>query len=368
MSSLTRLAQVIPPPAFMTLPSVGVDISDTSLKYIQFLPDRKTGQQLDLTCAGEVDIPDGVLSRGDITDPKKLAAALREVKVATKVGNVRVSLPEERAYLFETEIKRGTPFKEIRGALEFSLEENVPLSPRDAFFDYDIVEDDAAAGVMRVSVTAYSRDTINGYYDACREAGLTPLSFEVEAAAIARATIPRQDQGTYMIVDFGKTRTGVGIVHKGVLMYTSTIDIGGAELSGALRRQLGDKPESELTEIKNTEGLVRGAASSDVYDALVSTISAISSELGTRINYWHTRDVERGERAIQEIILCGGSVNLRGLPEYLSRTLNVTTTRAEVWQNAFSLDEFIPDIDKRHSYGYATAVGLALTQFITTGS
>ncbi|MFT5037244.1 MAG: type IV pilus assembly protein PilM [Candidatus Azotimanducaceae bacterium] len=361
MSVLTILGNIIPPPNYLTMPSVGVDISDTSLKYIQFRKDHHSGTKLQLQSWGDIDIPDGVLKRGDIKDTKKLAESLKEVKKLTGASNVRVSLPEERAYLFETEIKQGTPFKEIRGLLEFKLEENVPLSPRDAFFDYDIVEDDLNAGVHRVLVTAYSRDTVMGYYEACREAQVTPLAFEVEAQAIARASLPKGDMGTYMIVDFGKTRTGIGIVHRGALMYTSTVDIGGTELSTALRRQLGDREESEYTKIKNTEGLVPGVSDSSSYDALITTMSAIKDEIATRIQYWNTRDVEREERQIEGIILCGGSVNLKGLPGYFTQSLGVESKRAEVWINAFNVKEVIPPIGRRYSYGYATAIGLALT-------
>lgn len=364
MSVLATLSEFIPPPSYITMPSIGVDISDTSLKYIQFQRDRKSGTSLNLTDWGDIDIPEGILKRGDIKDVAVLAEKLAQVRTETGAENVRVSLPEERAYLFETEIERDTPFKEIRGMLEFRLEENVPLSPRDAFFDYDVVEDDLRAGVYRVLVTAYARDTVMNYYEACTKAGVTPLAFEVEAQAIARATLPRNDKGTYMIVDFGKTRTGVGIVHRGALMYTSTIDIGGAELSTALRHQLGDREEKELTKIKNMQGLVRGVEDSAVYDALITTMSAIKDEIATRIQYWNTRDVEREERQIEGIILCGGSANLKGLPGYFTETLGIQTRRAEVWTNAFDINEVVPAIGRRYSYGYATAIGLALTDFV----
>jgi Tfp pilus assembly PilM family ATPase len=122
-----------------------------------------------------------------------------------------------------------------------------------------------------------------GYYEAATKAGLVPVSFEVEAQAIARAALPRHDTQVHLIVDFGKTRTGVGIVYQGNLMYTSTIDIGGKELSTALRRQLGDVAESQLTEIKNTQGLVRAAGNTDAYDALITTMSAIKDEISLRI-------------------------------------------------------------------------------------
>lgn len=364
MTVLSTLAKIIPPPQYMRLPSVGVDISDTSLKYIQFQPDTKSGMQLGVANWGDIDIPDGVLNRGTVHDVKKLSESIREVRERIGVETVRVSLPEERAYLFETQIKKGTPFKEIRGLLEFRLEENVPLSPRDAFFDYDLIEGGEESDLVRVSVTAYARETIMNYYEACIGAGVTPLSFEVEAQAIARATLPVGDKSTHLIVDFGKTRTGIGIVHQGVLMYTSTIDIGGGELSTALRRQLGDIEESELTRIKNTEGLVRGVHGSDVYDALLPTMSAIIDEVRTRAQYWNTRDISREDRQIQSVILCGGSVNMKGLPEYFSEMLGMPARRADVWQNAFSLSDTVPEIGRRYSYGYSTAIGLALTSFV----
>lgn len=364
MSVLTTLGKLLPPPSYITMPSVGVDISDTSMKYVQFERDRRSGTSLELRHWGDIDIPDGVLKRGDIKDIAGLAERLSDVQQKTGIAQVRISLPEERAYLFETEIKHGTSFREIRGQLEFRLEENVPLSPRDAFFDYDVVRDDLREGVYRVLVTVYARDTIMSYYEACRAAKVTPLAFEVEAQAIARSSIPTADKGTHMIVDFGKTRTGVGIVYRGMLMYTSTIDIGGNELSTALRRQLGNQDEKELTHIKNTQGLVRGVADSSVYDALVTTMSAIKDEIATRIQYWNTRDVDREERQIEDIILCGGSSNLKGLPEYLTETLGLETKRSDVWKNAFDLDTYVPPIGRRYSYGYATAIGLGLSNFV----
>ena len=248
--------------------------------------------------------------------------------------------------------------------MEFRLEENVPLSPRDAFFDYDIIEDDSHSSVLRVSVTAYARDTIMGYYNACRDAGVVPISFEVEAQAIARATIPVHDLHTHIIVDFGKTRTGIGIVHKNVLMYTSTIDIGGAELSAAMREALGDQEESVLTELKNTQGLVAGIGDTKIHDALMPTMKAIADEIKTRIQYWNSQGSATDDRIIDSIILCGGSVNMKGLPGFFTESLGVKAQRADVWQNAFSIEEHVPPIGKRYSYGYATAIGLALTPFI----
>lgn len=363
MSISNAIATILPPPEYLLLPSVGIDISDTSLKYTTFVQSQN-GHNLLLSLFGDIDIEAGTLSRGNVKEKENLIAALKEVKKRTNSEYVRLSLPEERAYLFETQIKKGTASDEIQGFLEFRLEENVPISPRDAYFDYDIYTLSSTTDMLGVSVTAYTCDTINGYYEACQKAGLIPIAFEVEAQAIARSILPKNIKGTHMIIDFGKMRTGIGIVHDGVLMYTSTIDIGGKHMSEALRQKLGNKKEDELTEIKNSYGLVSDEKKPEIYEALSGVALKIKNEIAQRIQYWNNRNDTIKDRFIEQILLCGGSSNLNGLPEYLSDVLDIETKRANVWQNAFDVKKVIPPIDQRHAYGYATAIGLGLATFM----
>lgn len=358
---MSVLSRILPPPTYLTMPCVGVDISDTSLKYVSFFPGVEGDKYRTLKQWGNIAIPSGIVQRGQVEDPVQLIAALKEFKAESNAEFINVSLPEERAYLFETEIKRNTPAKEIRGLLEFRLEENVPIPSKDVYFDYMLLPGAEDHRTVQVAVAAYAKETIRLYYDACREADLHPVSFEVEAQAMARAAAPVDMAGAVMMVDFGKTRTGIGIVHKGTLLYTSTIDVGGELLSKAMRQVLGaDTAESEITTIKNTQGLVRGIDSPEISDTLINAISVIKDEIATRMQYWHIRNGNSDERRINSILLCGGSSNLKGLPSYLTDTLGVQTVRANVWENSLPLTKKVPPIDKAHSLGYATAIGLAL--------
>jgi type IV pilus assembly protein PilM len=358
---LSVLSRIFPPPTYLTMPSIGVDISDNSLKYVSFEPISRPEKMRKLEQWGEITIPNGAVQRGQVNVPNQLASVLKEFKSETGAEFIRVSLPEEKAYLFETEIKRNIPLKEVRGLLEFRLEENVPISSKDVLFDYKILPGVDSDRVVKVAVAAYASKTVQKYYDACIEAGLRPLSFEVESQAIARSVIPKDISGAVMLVDFGKTRTGIGIVYNNTLLYTSTIDIGGDQLSLSLRNVLGSKiTESVITNLKNNEGLIRKIDSSEVYDTLISTISVIKDELAVRMQYWHLRNGNSDVRRISSVIICGGSSNLKGLPAYLTESLGVPCIRGNVWENTFSLDDTVPVIDIRHSYGYSTAIGLAL--------
>lgn len=360
MSVLTAMARVFPPPRYLTFPSVGIDVSDASLKFIKFsfVPGRD--QSIRLALWGDIPVPPGAVVNGVIQNPDAVITLLKEVKKQCNVDHVRISLPEERAYIFETTVPKDVPLQDIRGHLEFKLEENVPLSARDAFFDYEIVGESEEENQMSAVVTVYGKETILAYEDVCKKAGLIPLSYEVEAEAIARAVVPRGDEDTFMIMDLGKTRTGIGIVHKGALMYTSTIDIGGDELSAVMKTQLGELDEAALTELKNKHGLVGGYVSDLVRQELLKVIDRIIAEIQVRIEYWNARELARGERKVGNLIISGGAVNLAGLPEYLEEKLQISVTRASVWQNIPVFTRKVPPITKRYAYGYATAVGLAL--------
>jgi type IV pilus assembly protein PilM len=355
--TFSRIAKLFPPPRFMTLPSVGIDISESSLKYVQL---HTQGSVKTLAHWGDIFIPPGVIARGSIVDTAGLATILKQVRTICGTSYVRVSLPEERAYLFETIIERDTPEKDIRNLLEFRMEENVPLSPRDAFFDYEIVADDRNDQKLRIGVAVYAKETILTYYDVCSKAKLVPLSFEVEADAIGRAAISPDENGVFMIIDLGKMRTGLGIVYKHALLYTSTIDIGGQHFSDAIRGKFADKDESALVTLKNERGLLQSGDKGDTYEVLLPVVAALKDEITTRITYWNTRTIESGERSIEKIILCGGSVNMAGLPEYLTEALGIETERVDVWRNVFPHHSIVPPITRRYSYGYTTAIGLAL--------
>lgn len=360
MRLLRAVAAVVPPPQYLQMPSVGADVSDASLKYVALRPGRGPGTR-SIVSIGELPIEEGVIERGNVKDVGKFAAVLKEVRKRTRMEFVRMSLPEEHAYLFDTKVKKGTAFKQVRGLLEFRLEENVPLPPRDVYFDYDMYELPADSEFFGVSVTAYGRGVVESYHEACAAAGLTPLAFEVEAQAIARAVLPPVVHGASLIVDCGKTRTGIGIVHGGVLVYTSTIDVGGRDFSLALRRLLGERPEEEFTNLKNAYGLAGGPGEAAlVREALLSSVSAVKDEVRKRIEYWHDERGMGEDRYIETIVLCGGSANMKGMPEYFAETLGIDTRRADVWQNVLDVNESIPPVDQAHAYGYATAIGLAL--------
>ncbi len=361
-SRLSHLLALFPPPRFLAMPAVGLDISDSSVKFVE-LVNRPYGKELGMFA--ERDIPEGVVVNGEIVDTERLARVLAGLRRDFGLEFVRVSLPEEKGYVFQTKIARETPPDQVRGIIEFSLEENVPLSPVESVFDYEVVQSGtgAAGDHVDVNVSVYPRKIVDLYTAAIRRAGLVPLSFEVEAHAVTRAVVQNGDLGTYLIVDIGRARTGLAIVSGGALAFSSTLDVGGDALTVAIGKYAWVSPEKAEV-MKNDRGLLRQRGDQELYASLVATVSALRDEINRHYIYWQGRKKPDGSPSpqIQKIVLCGGNANLAGLPEYLSSSLRVPAERANVWVNAAPFEESVPEIGYHQSLSYATAIGLALRE------
>lgn len=351
-------AGLFPVPKFLAMPAVGIDISDDSIRFVELVK-SKYGKIL--SKFGERKIPTGIVLNGEIQDVEKLSEELKKIKEENYIETIRASLPEEKVYLFQTHIPEDAEEDQIRSIVEFKLEEHVPLSPQEAVFDYEIINKSDTKKHMDVAVAVYPQNTIEKYTAVFNNAGLLPLSFEIEAQAISRAVIKNGDDQTYMIVDFGKMRTGLSIVSDCVLAFTSTLEVEEEGLSKAIMKYLS-LPEAEVARIKNEEGLIGSKNNKELFTALLNVAETLKNNIDKYYRYWQTRVDEKGNRVhpIEKIIICGGNSNLKGLPEYLSGALNIPVERANVWTNAFSLDDFIPEMNRFQSLSYATAVGLAL--------
>ena len=355
---LAAFEKIFPTPGFLAMPGTGIDISDHSIKIV----DLKKGEgALVLSRHAEKKIPHGIIEGGKIKDEKKLRETLTMLAKEFSLGFVRVSLPEEQVYSFNMHLTKVPP-GEIRSAIELQLEEHIPIAARDAIFDYDLIAEHKDSYDLQVS--AASRAVVESYFSIFRASGLSPVSFELEADSIARVIIPRGDRGTYMVVDFGESRTGIFIVSDGVVRFTSTFDIGGFTLTKMIEKSFNvDFAQAE--EMKTKNGLRRSPENRELFAVLLNSVSVLRDEINKQFVYWHTHKDEDGQdrKKIEKIILCGGNSNLFGLSDYLSMSIKTRVEFANVWVNVNSFERYLPDILAREASGYATALGLALGNF-----
>lgn len=357
-----KIFDFIPPPNYLKMPAVGVDISDVSLKFVEL---EKKKNNLFISRYGSRRIPKGIIESGDIKQKEKLVEILDSFRKELNKKFIIVLLPEEKAFFSKIKLPLMKE-REIRGALELQLEEYVPLSIDNIIFDFEIINKDIFEkksknkGSLDVNVIAFPKTVVEDYRDVFIKANFMPLVFEMEAQAFTRVVVPKGDEDSFFIIDFGGSRSTFVIVSNQRVQFTSTVLVGGDELTEALSNDLNiDIFQAE--EIKRARGLVKRKGNEKVFNSLLRGIAAIKEEIDKHIIYWNSRsEISEEQRKIKKILLCGGNANLIGLPEYLSYELKLPVERANIWVNIKPVEEKIPEIEYKDSLTYAAALGLAL--------
>lgn len=351
----SKFFQFFPPPQFLQMPVAGLDISDRAMRFVELIEARKG---VVIGRFGERLIPRGVIEGGEVKKVAELRAIFVDLKKEYGLEFVSASLPEEKAYLFDLHLP-SMKRKEIRGAIELSLEEHVPIKAAESLFDYEIAKETETT--TSVNVSAVPRDLVDGYLEAFEGSGITPVSFEVEVQALARAVVPEHEPKTVMIVDFGRTRTGIAIVSQGIVEFTSTIPVGGGALTEAIAKKTGVSYD-EAEKIKREKGVTQSTQDDDLSVALIASVSVLRSEISRHYTYWQTHGDEYGKKRppVEKIYLCGGDSNLVGFSEYLAAGLSVPVELSNVLVNVNTLEDYVPEISFGDSLRYATAIGLAL--------
>jgi len=354
-----------PPQKFLTMPSVGIDISDRSIKYIQL---TRKGGIIVIQKKGSIPLAEGIISSGEIKNKEKLIELMRSIKEEINTPYIIAAMPEEKTFLSRIKLPLMKRYK-IKEALELQLEEHVPLTHDNAVFDFEIIKEKTSGpdNHIDVNIIAFPKDIVNDYVNIFKEAGLTPLAFEMEVQALARAVVPQNDDEAYVVVDFGKTRTTLAIACENKIQFTSTIKIAGDDLNNAITKNL--KVDIFRAEkIKKEQGFVRTKDNEEVFNALLPVISTIKDEISRHISFWnsHLKTCDRERSRVKKILIGGGDSNLFGFSEYLSYNLKMPVEQYNPWINLISFDEYVPDMELKESLLYATAIGLALRSLIST--
>lgn len=343
------------PPRFLALQLSGVDLSTSGIKAVRL---AEGAHGLTLAKYSETLLPAGAFTDGEIIDHAAVIDALAVAARTVGISSTNASLPESKAYLFET-IAPGIEKTGWRTMIEQRLDELIPLPPSETVFD--IVEagrgergDNLIAGI------GFARRIVDDTLSVFDQAHINVRALEGETFAMVRALLPRGDTSTVLIIDVGKTTTKISIVVGCIPRFATTINIGGHSLTLAVQKYFG-VTEAEARIVKSERGIVPAHGNEEYLASMLSTVSAIRDEISRRLDYWQEKETLKGvHEKVSHAILSGGNASIRGFPEYLEGTLRIPVVTGDVFTNFASRDIWIPQLDYTESLAYATAIGLAL--------
>jgi type IV pilus assembly protein PilM len=347
----------------------GLDISDLSVKIVKLQKDKKFFK---LVSFGQTEIKPGVISEGEIKDPKELVRAIKEginnlkgKKLKTKY--VVASLPEEKSFLQVIQLPKMKE-EELAKAVHFEAENYVPLPIDQVYLDFQIVPPlYNHLDHLDVLIAALPKKTVDSYLVCLKEAELQPLAFEIESQAIARALVKNEvSSAPLLLIDFGAMRTSFIIFSGYTLKFTSSIPVSSSNFTDAISRNLKINL-SKAEELKRKYGLENKIKSkkSEVFESLVPGLTDLIEQIKKYINYYQSHSSHEhlppDSKGLAKILLSGGGANLKGLASFLSLELKVPVELANPWVNILPKDKKeISNPLFENSLSFATALGLGL--------
>jgi type IV pilus assembly protein PilM len=341
------------------MPASGVEICNRSIRYIEFC---NIGGEIKLSNFGEVPLAPEVFKDGEILNRAELIKSLEIVKDHLKDTFVKVSIPESKTYLFNVKLPFLKP-EEIRSALEFKIEENVPLKAIEAAFEFKLIRKPKnKTEDLFLNVSVIPQKTIEEFTSIFEAVGLNIISFETESKVVSRALVPRNSPKTFMIVNIKDDTTALSIVSQGATCFTSSIPVGNNSVIETLKK-ISPTDFGNIKKIPEKILSLDDFYNEEVYDSMLNVFSIIKDEVEKFNGYWVSQ-VENhkgdGFKELDKIILCGKAAVIPGLASHIGQNIGIDTIVGNIWCNVFDLNKIVPDLKFFDSLDYAVATGLAI--------
>jgi len=341
----------------------GLDLSDVSLKIVQFKEDAR---DFFMSSFVKYNIPAGIVKEGIIEKEDELVSIFKEAfakpnGLPFKGREVICSLPEEKVFIRVIQLpKMGK--EELSNAIDWEVEAHIPLSIDEVYLGWQIIDTAEDIDHFDILIAATPKYIVDRYLSFLRKVNLIPIVFEPESLSVVRSLIKKDDLNPTIIVDVGATGTNFVIFSASAIRFTSHIDISGNLFNQEIMKNM-KVSEKKANELKVKFGLNNKKEGEKVYKALESVVSDLTNKTRDYIDFYrsHASHVHSKKKDIAQIILCGGDSHLLKLPETLSSKLNLPVKLGHPLINIANNKEG-QLISKKELLLHSTAIGLALRQ------
>ncbi|HEY4516012.1 MAG TPA: hypothetical protein VJH67_02380 [Candidatus Paceibacterota bacterium] len=318
MSLRDKFLKSFPPPQYIDVPYSSIAFSDSHLRLLSL--DRLKHPAYH----AEVKLESGIIDKGEVKDMEKLISLLVAQKSKLPSPFIKFSIPDDASYIFNSEVP-ASPGRDLRESVRFVLEENVPLPLGDVAFDFipREVQKTADGYKARIVGIAASSSLIASYVESLRKAELEPIACMHESQATANAVIAKDFHQVAVIVHIHLQSVGIYIVKDRVVEFSSAVLVSMEDATLALK--------------------------------------VIKSEVLKALEYWSSRLhlIAETDEALH-CFVCGRHDIGKQLVFEIGEASGMTAELAQVWNNLFSLREYIPEISFEDSLKYPSAIGLCV--------
>ena len=244
---------------------------------------------------------------------------------------------------------------EIRSALAFEVEKNVPFDPSEVVYDHQVLER-GKDKKLAVLLTAVKKDYLDRYMNIASACGLEVSVIDADSFALANAFLKNFEGSvdpakTVALMNIGSRYTNLDILRGEALSFSRDIQMAGRDIDEAIARILNvDIKEAESMKLKPEDAL------SDMGLPIRTVLGNLADEV--RLSFGYFENIFA--KGIDEIYISGGSCGLFGLKQFLEEALGA---KVNLWDplKVVALDaKGAAEIPEALRSSLAVGVGLAM--------
>lgn len=345
-----------------TLPSLGLDVSDDSLRIVQL---EQKPKEFRLKSFSEAALPKGLVINDAINDVKTFEFLFKQALNKPQYGRFDTSyavasLPESKSFVRVVQIPQMSD-SEAENAVPFEAESFIPMPIDQVYLDWQKIgsvagQSPAEAGKMNILMIASPKEFVDKYLDILDKVGIRPVALEVESQSCLRAALSPQSRETSLLVDLAGLRSSLVMIEDGNLQFTSTIPIAGNTFTESIARALGVS-SSKAEEIKKKVGIANTTEYPNIKTELLPVLNNLSAEIKNILKFHG----EHSEKQVERVIISGSSGKIKNLADFLApQLLDVGVAKVELANPWQSLN--IPQVQQLpglECLSFITAIGLA---------
>jgi len=305
----------------------GLDIGTTAVRLVEL---RGGGPIKPLVRYGYVPI-DIRLSVSDAKpDQQKTAQVIKDLLVQSKVTsqNVVVGIPSQRVFTTMVDVDK-LEGKELDNSIKLQADSIIPTPASESKIDWVALgESPKDKNKVEVLLTSVTNEYVENKLDLLESIGLNVVSFEPDNIALARALIAPDAKTPQMVVDVGQNSTDIVITMNGAPRLTRSIPTGAGAIVKAAVQNL-NIDEQQAHQFVYKFGLSKDRLEGQIYDAVISTVDILQSELDKSVKFF----ANRYNVQIERIIVSGAASVMPDLPTYIANKSGVSVEIGNAWRN-----------------------------------
>jgi type IV pilus assembly protein PilM len=346
---------------------LGIDIGTSSIKVVEL---TRQGKQRELKNYGEVrtislqkapfrTIERDSLSLSDKEIAKAIISIIKEAGIQTR--EVNFSIPDFSSFFTNFELPPMSE-QELPQAITYEARSYIPLPLNEVALDWLVVGgevSDKSENPLKILVVAVPNEVIAQYQNIASLSNLQMKILEAEALALSRSIMRGKDATRLVsVIDIGARSTTCNILEKGILKTSHSFNFSGGDLTEMLSRSL--KVDYERAErLKQDFGLAALDQSQKIVrEILLPVLDSFFVEIKKIFQEFNQKE----GKAVEKIILAGGTALLPGLKEYFSQEFQKET---DICSPFFGIvyPPVLEETLKEMGPAYAIALGAALKGF-----